>query len=69
MEMKTEMAVDIREIVLSNSSFGPAEIKGISRFIAEDISRYSVLRDSVNELASREEQTPASAVRLGVCYY
>ena len=47
MEMNTEMAVDIREIVLSNSSFGPAEIEGITHSIAEDISRYSTLRNAV----------------------
>ena len=61
--------VDIREVVLSNSSFGPQEIQGIVRAIAEDASRHAVLRDAVNELSARSEQTPASAVRLGVCYY
>ncbi len=61
--------VDVREVVLSNSSFGPQEIQGIIRAIAEDASRYAVLRDAVNELSARGEQTPASAVRLGVCCY
>ncbi len=61
--------VDIREVVLSNSSFGPQEIQNIVRVIRDDSSRHAVLRDSVNELAARGEQTPASAVRLGVCCY
>lgn len=61
--------IDVREVVLSNSSFGPQEIQGIVRAIAEDASRHAVLRDAVNELSARSEQTPASAVRLGVCYY
>lgn len=61
--------VDIREVVLSNSSFGPQEIQAIVRAIAEDASRHAVLREAVNELSNRSEQTPASAVRLGVCYY
>jgi DNA-directed RNA polymerase subunit alpha len=61
--------VDIREVVLSNSSFGPQEILGIVRTIRDDCSRHGVLRDAVNELAGRGEQTPASAVRLGVCCY
>jgi DNA-directed RNA polymerase subunit alpha len=69
MESNAEMAIDIREIVLSNSSFGPNEIREISRYIAEDISRYATLRDAVSELTSREEQTPASSVRLGVCHF
>lgn len=63
------MMVDVREVVLSNSSFGPQEIQGIVRAITDDASRHAVLRDAVNELAARGEQTPASAVRLGVCCY
>lgn len=61
--------VDIREVVLSNSSFGPQEIQNIVRAIRDDSSRHAVLRDAVNELASRGDQTPASSVRLGVCCY
>jgi len=61
--------IDVREVVLSNSSFGPQEIEGIVRAVREDTSRHGVLRDAVAELAGRGEQTPASAVRLGVCYY
>ncbi len=34
-----------------------------------DFSQYQVLRDAVNELQAKEEQTPASNVRLGVCLY
>jgi DNA-directed RNA polymerase subunit alpha len=69
METSTEMAIDLREVVLSNSSFGPVEIEAISRFIAEDSTRHATLRDAVNELASHDEQTPASSVRLGVCQF
>jgi DNA-directed RNA polymerase subunit alpha len=69
MDTSTQTAIDLREVVLSNSSFGPVEIDKISRCIAEETKRYATLRDAVNELASREEQTPASAVRLGVCYF
>ncbi len=69
MSMGVELGFDIREVVLSNSSFGPHEIEEIMRAVADDFSRHSVLRDAVNELQTREEQTPASAVRLGVCYY
>lgn len=61
--------VDIRDIVLSNSSFGPREITNLSQTIAEDYAQFGVLRDAVGELEVREERTPAAAVRLGVCYY
>ena len=61
--------VDLKEIVLSNSSFGPHEIAQLTEAIGEDYSQFSILRDSVAELEVREERSPATAVRLGVCYY
>jgi DNA-directed RNA polymerase subunit alpha len=60
---------DISQLVLSPSSFGPQEIAGITRAISEDFTRYRVLRDAVAELETRESQTPAGFVRLGVCYF
>ncbi len=65
----TATGVDIREIVLSNSAFGPREIESISKAIAEDYSQFSTLRDAVAELEAREDRSPAAHVRLGVCYY
>lgn len=64
-----DTTIDIKEIVLSNTSFGPQEIRRISAAISEDYAKHAVLREAVGELQAREEQTPASAVRLGVCYY
>jgi DNA-directed RNA polymerase subunit alpha len=64
-----ETGIDIKDIVLSNTSFGPQEIRRISMAISEDFAKHAVLRESVAELQSRGEQTPASAVRLGVCLY
>lgn len=60
---------DLKHIVLSNSTFGPAEIRQLRQSISSDYSQFAVLRDSVAELEVREDQTPASAVRLGVCYF
>jgi DNA-directed RNA polymerase subunit alpha len=62
-------AVDIRDIVLSNNTFGPREISQLTQTIAEDYQQFSVLRDAVGELEAREDRTPAAAVRLGVCQY
>jgi DNA-directed RNA polymerase subunit alpha len=67
--MAQGLEIDLKEIVLSNSTFGPAEIEQLSRAIAEDASRLAVLRDSVAELEASEGITPATQVRLGVCYY
>ncbi|MFV2068156.1 MAG: DNA-directed RNA polymerase subunit alpha C-terminal domain-containing protein [Pirellulales bacterium] len=67
--MTEAVEVDLKDLVVSNSSFGPVEIEQLAGSIAEDYSKYRVLRAAVGELEDRGEQTPASAVRLGVCYY
>jgi DNA-directed RNA polymerase subunit alpha len=60
---------DIRDAVLSIGSFGPQEIVRMVNLISTDSSQLAVLRDSVAELETVEERTPASSVRLGVCQY
>ena len=67
--MAQGLEIDLKEIVLSNSTFGPNEIDQLTRTISGDASRVPVLRDSVGELEASESLTPAMAVRLGVCYY
>ena len=62
-------ALDVRQLVLMNGSFGPQEIQQIVQAIAGDFSQYRTLRDAVGELELREDQSPASMVRLGVCLY
>ena len=67
--MVTAVQSDFREIVLSNSTFGPREISQLTQSIAEDYAQFGALRDSVAELETREDRSPAAAVRLGVCYF
>lgn len=67
--MEQVLESPVRDIVLSNASFGPSEIDQISQSVASEFSQFAVLRDSVAELETREDRSPASAVRLGVCYY
>src|SRR5262245_1806547 len=62
-------AVDLRDIVLSNNTFGPREINQLAQVIAEDYQQFGGLRDAVGELEAREDRTPAAAVRLGVCQF
>jgi DNA-directed RNA polymerase subunit alpha len=61
--------VDIRDIVVSNNSFGPREIAQLTQAISDDYQQFAVLRDAVSELESREDRSPAAAVRLGVCQH
>ena len=67
--MSTGLEFDLREIVLSNSSFGPQEIERLSQAVSEDFSQFGALRGAASDLEAREDQSPATAVRLGVCYY
>ncbi len=67
--MSEVLELDIKELVVSNSTFGPQEIKRLTDAIAEDYSNYGLLRDAVGELDDQPERSPASEVRLGVCSY
>ncbi|HUY87337.1 MAG TPA: DNA-directed RNA polymerase subunit alpha C-terminal domain-containing protein [Pirellulales bacterium] len=62
--------VDTKELVTSNSAFGPAEVQQLlDGLSAEFATNHRLLREAVQELESREGATPASRVRLGICYY
>ncbi len=67
--MSQVVEVELRDIVLSNSSFGPNEIKTILRKINEDYTQFQLLRDLTNELEAQPARSPASSTRLGVCQY
>ncbi|MEX1039450.1 MAG: DNA-directed RNA polymerase subunit alpha C-terminal domain-containing protein [Pirellulaceae bacterium] len=61
---------DLKSVVLTNSTFGPEEIRQIRRHVGKDYNGYTTLRDSVAELEQQaEERSPATNVRLGVCQY
>lgn len=67
--MAQTLDVDLKQLVLESGPFGPREIQQISEAIAHDFSHYRTLRDAVGELDAREDKTPASNVRLGVCLH
>jgi len=67
--MSQGLEFDIKQVVLLAGSFGPQEIQQISEAIASDFEQFQVLRDAVGQLQDKQEQSPASMVRLGVCCY
>ncbi|MHC4398251.1 MAG: tetratricopeptide repeat protein [Planctomycetota bacterium] len=67
--MAQGLEFDLKQVVLVNGSFGPREVKQMVNAIAGDFSQYRALRDAVAELELKEEQSPASNVRLGVCLF
>jgi DNA-directed RNA polymerase subunit alpha len=62
-------SVDIREIVLSNQSFGPTDIDRVTNAVQEDFTQAALLRDAVQELQQSPSLSPAGMTRLGVCLY
>lgn len=64
--MSQLLELDVKDLILSNGSFGPQEIHHLSQAIGEDFAHFKLLREAVQELESVEQRTPASAVRLGV---
>jgi DNA-directed RNA polymerase subunit alpha len=60
---------DLKQLVLAGGPFGPQEVRQLMKAIAGDFSQYRTLREAVAELETREDRSPAEAVRLGVCYF
>ncbi len=70
MPQSAEVAqIDVKDMVLSNGPFGPNEVTQLQAAIAHDSAAYHTLRDAVGQLEQKPELTPASKVRLGVCFY
>jgi DNA-directed RNA polymerase subunit alpha len=67
--MAPSVEIDLKQAVLVNGSFGPREVRLLIEAISKDFSQYQVLRDTVNELLAKDDPSPASNVRLGVCLY
>jgi DNA-directed RNA polymerase subunit alpha len=67
--MSQVVEFDVRQAVLYDGPFGPREIRQLNSAIAANFAQYRVLRDAVAELEAKENQTPASMVRLGVALY
>ena len=69
MQATAPAAVNVKQIVLSNDTFGPQDVQHLIGAIAEDYANYRVLREAAAELEMQEGRSPAAEVRLGVCYY
>ncbi len=65
--IQAESTIDLRDLVLSNQSFGPQDVERIAHSIADDMTQFALLRDAVSELQSDENPSPATLTRLGVC--
>ncbi len=69
MAQMPEVQPQLKDVLLSNSSFGPNEIKFVAERICNDFSQFPQLKEVTRELESQPARTPASSVRLGVCQF
>ncbi len=67
--MSQGVEVELKDILLSNSSFGPNEITFVSDRISNDYSQFPLLKEVTQQLQAQQDRSPATNVRLGVCQY
>jgi len=58
---------DVRDLIVGNGPFGPAEVRGLVDALGRDASAHRELRAAVRELEAHSDRSPAASVRLGVC--
>ena len=61
--------LDLKEMVLSNNSFGPSDVGTIRTAIAENYGHFGELRDAVNEMEVDDALSPAGTTKMGVCHF
>ncbi|MCP4885143.1 MAG: RNA polymerase subunit alpha domain protein, partial [Planctomycetaceae bacterium] len=61
--------LDLKEMVLSNNSFGPSDVGTIRTAIAENYGHFGELRDAVNEMEVDDTLSPAGKTKMGVCQF
>ena len=61
--------VDLKDTILSNQSFGPADVEMIRETIAGNYGHFGELRDAVSEMQDDPALTPAGSTKMGVCQF
>ena len=61
--------IDLKEVVLSNNSFGPSDVGSIRTAVSENYGHFGELRDAVNEMEADDVLSPAGKTKMGVCQF
>jgi len=61
--------LDLKDLILSNNSFGPADVGAIRAAITENYAHFSELRDAVGEMETDASLSPAGKAKMGVCLF
>ena len=61
--------LDLKELILSNNSFGPADVGEIRTAITENYGHFGELRDAVQQMQEDTTLSPAGKTKMGVCQF
>ena len=61
--------IDLKEVVLSNNSFGPSDVGSIRTAVSENYGHFGELRDAVSEMEADDVLSPAGKTKMGVCQF
>ncbi len=61
--------LDLKDLVLSNNSFGPSDVGKIRGAISENYGHFGELRDATNEMEGDDALSPAGRTKMGVCQF
>lgn len=61
--------LDLKDVVLSNNSFGPNDVVTIRDAVRENYGHFAELRDAVNEMEDDDSLSPAGRTKMGVCQF
>jgi DNA-directed RNA polymerase subunit alpha len=65
--MVATTAPDIRDLILGNGPFGPAEVRRLVEALGRHASTHRDLRAAVRDLEAQADRSPAASVKLGIC--
>lgn len=61
--------LDLKELILTNNSFGPSDVGEIQAAIAENYGHFGELRDATGEMEADMALSPAGKTKMGVCQF
>jgi DNA-directed RNA polymerase subunit alpha len=61
--------LDLKDMVLSNNSFGPSDVGAIRMAVSENYGHFGELRDAANEMEIDDTLSPAGKTKMGVCQF
>ncbi|MEM9368003.1 MAG: DNA-directed RNA polymerase subunit alpha C-terminal domain-containing protein [Planctomycetota bacterium] len=61
--------LDLKQMVINSTSFGPNDVLEIRQAVSENYGHFAELRDAVGEMEQDTAMTPAGKTKMGVCQF